>query len=132
MLYPVIVALMIAIAFSIFESGLCVGERWSGLRRLRASGDASRVDVLARRRIERVDFLARIGPTLGLMGTLIPLGPGLAALGRGDLETLAAAVITAFDTTVLGLLAGLVGYVIGRLRRRWYSEVLDHLEGAEA
>ena len=37
--------------------------------------------------IERTDFVTRIGPTLGLMGTLIPMGPGLAALGAGDVNT---------------------------------------------
>ncbi|HJO36774.1 MAG TPA: flagellar motor protein MotA, partial [Gammaproteobacteria bacterium] len=64
------------------------------------------------------------------MGTLIPLGPGLAALGRGELASLAEAVILAFDTTVLGLLVGLVGFVLGRLRRRWYDSLLDALEAA--
>ena len=61
---------------------------------------------------------------LGLMGTLIPLGPGLAALGEGDLQVLTTAMITAFDTTVIGLLAGMIGFVLGRLRRRWYDRAL--------
>ena len=67
---------------------------------------------------------------LGLMGTLIPLGPGLAALGRGELDVLAQAVTVAFNTTVLGLLAGILGFVIGRLRRRWYDAAIARLEAA--
>ncbi|MEM7586260.1 MAG: MotA/TolQ/ExbB proton channel family protein [Acidobacteriota bacterium] len=132
LLHPVVLGLMLAIAAAVFELGLSVGERFSGIASLRQRGDVRSADRLARRRIERADLLARIGPILGLMGTLIPLGPGLAALGQGDLATLAAAVITAFDTTVLGLLAGLVGFVVGRWRRRWYGELLDDLEGATA
>ena len=37
-------------------------------------------------------------------------------------------MLTAFDTTVLGIAAGIVGFVIGRLRRRWYDEALTTLE----
>jgi biopolymer transport protein ExbB/TolQ len=59
---------------------------------------------------------------------LIPLGPGLSALGQGNLDILATAMTVAFDTTVLGLLAGIVGYVLGRLRRQWYDRVIDQIE----
>lgn len=78
--------------------------------------------------IERTDIVTRIGPTLGLMGTLIPMGPGLAALGAGDVNTLANAIIVAFDTTVVGIGAGAVGYIVSKIRRRWYEEDLSNLD----
>ena len=58
------------------------------------------------KRLSYTDIITRIGPTLGLMGTLIPMGPGLAALGTGDIVTLSNAIIVAFDTTVVGIGAG--------------------------
>lgn len=82
----------------------------------------------AAKRIERTDIVTRIGPTLGLMGTLIPMGPGLAALGAGDVNTLANAIIVAFDTTVVGIGAGAVGYFVSKIRRRWYEEDLSNLD----
>ena len=78
--------------------------------------------------IERTDIVTRIGPTLGLMGTLIPMGPGLAALGAGDVNTLANAIIVAFDTTVVVIGAGAVGYIVSKIRRRWYEEDLSNLD----
>ena len=78
--------------------------------------------------IERTDVVTRIGPTLGLMGTLIPMGPGLAALGAGDVNTLANAIIVAFDTTVVGISAGAVAYFVSKVRRRWYEEYLSNLD----
>lgn len=78
--------------------------------------------------IERTDIVTRIGPTLGLMGTLIPMGPGLAALGAGDVNTLANAIIVAFDTTVVGIGAGAVAYFVSKVRRRWYEEYLSDLD----
>ena len=80
------------------------------------------------KKIERTDIITRIGPTLGLMGTLIPMGPGLAALGAGDVNTLANAIIVAFDTTVVGIGAGAVGYFVSKIRRRWYEEYLSNLD----
>jgi biopolymer transport protein ExbB/TolQ len=56
----------------------------------------------------RTDIVARLGPMLGLMATLIPLGPGLIALGQGDTKTLADCLLTAFDATVTGLAAAAV------------------------
>ncbi|MCE3262734.1 MAG: flagellar motor protein MotA [Pseudoduganella sp.] len=130
LLAPALLALLVACAVAALEAGIAVGERFNGLARLRAAGNAAHVQTLARHRLERADLLARIPPMLGLMATIIPLGPGLAALGQGDPAQLASAVTVAFDATVLGLVAGIAGMVIGKLRRRWYEETLDAMEHA--
>ncbi|ADL58647.1 MULTISPECIES: MotA/TolQ/ExbB proton channel family protein [Methanothermobacter] len=85
-------------------------------------------ELKAAKSLEKTDIVTRLGPTLGLMGTLIPMGPGLAALGAGDINTLAQAIIIAFDTTVVGLASGGIAYVISKVRRRWYEEYLSNLE----
>lgn len=128
LLMPALAALVFGCAVAVVEAGIAVGERVSGLARLREAADVARIQRLARRRLERSDLLARIPPMLGLMATIIPLGPGLAALGQGDPAKLATAVTVAFDATVLGLVAGIAGLVIGKLRRRWYEELLESLE----
>jgi small-conductance mechanosensitive channel len=128
LLQPVIVALLLLVVWALWEVGLAIGERTGGVRRLLHAGDDVLLARLANRRIDRADLIARMGPMLGLMGTLIPLGPGLAALGRGELDVLAQAVTVAFNTTVLGLLTGIIGFIVGRLRRRWYDAAMDQLE----
>ena len=85
-------------------------------------------EAKAAKSLEKTDIVTRLGPTLGLMGTLIPMGPGLAALGSGDINSLAQAIIIAFDTTVVGLAAGGIAYVISKIRRRWYEEYLSNLD----
>lgn len=131
LLTPALLALVAACAIALAEAGLALGERLWGLRRLAAVGDVMAVQRVARHRLERADLLARIPPMLGLMATIIPLGPGLAALGQGNPGELASAVTVAFDATVLGLVAGIGGLVVGKLRRRWYEELLEGLEEAE-
>lgn len=76
----------------------------------------------------RTDLVARLGPMLGLMATLIPLGPGMIALGQGDTGTLADSLLTAFDATVTGLAAAGVAFAISRLRKQWYEDYLRSLE----
>lgn len=78
--------------------------------------------------LRNTDIITRVGPTLGLMGTLIPLGPGLAALGAGDVNTLADALTIAFDTTVVGIGSGALCYFISKIRRGWYDQYLSDLD----
>jgi hypothetical protein len=126
LLQPVTLALLLLVAVAVWDIGVACGECWGGLRRWRSLPQAQ-VERRARKRLERCDLIARLGPILGLMGTLIPLGPGLAALGDGDIQLLSVAMRVAFDATVLGLLGGMGGFVLGRLRRRWYDELLDSM-----
>jgi biopolymer transport protein ExbB/TolQ len=73
------------------------------------------------------DLLAKLGPMFGLLGTLIPLGPGIIALGRGDTYTLSLSLLTAFDTTIAGLIAA-AAFVISAVRKKWYSGYMQSLE----
>lgn len=76
----------------------------------------------------KTDVLVRVGPILGLLGTLIPLGPGLAALGSGNIVTLAEALTVAFDTTVTGLVIGALAYLVSKFKKQWYESDLIVLE----
>ena len=76
------------------------------------------------------DIVARIGPMAGLMGTLIPLGPGLIALGQGDTFTLAQSLLVAFDTTIAGLCVAAVAFIISAVRKNWYENYMVMLEAA--
>ena len=74
------------------------------------------------------DLIAKIAPMFGLMGTLIPLGPGLLALGQGDTKTLSESLLIAFDTTVAGLISAAVAYIISSVRKGWYEQYMVGLE----
>ena len=78
-----------------------------------------------RRTVKITDLIARIAPMFGLMGTLIPLGPGLIALGQGDTKTLSDSLMIAFDTTIAGLVSGAVSYFISGVRKSWYEQYMS-------
>lgn len=105
------------------RTNLCAEDR-----KLIAKDILDREEFHARQVLSKTDLLAKLGPTLGLMGTIIPLGPGLVALGQGDVRGLSEAMTVAFDTTVVGIAAGAVGALISLFRHRWYEKELNTME----
>lgn len=80
--------------------------------------------------VSRTDLVAKIAPMLGLMGTLIPLGPGIQSMGQGQLDELASSIGIAFDTTIAGLVVAAVALVVSRFRKRWYEDYMVSSETA--
>ena len=85
-------------------------------------------DYASLRRLERTRLLVRAGPALGLMGTLIPLSPALAALAAGDVQRLSGNLRVAFSVTVVGILLGALAFGISLVRDRLYGQDLSDLE----
>jgi len=78
--------------------------------------------------LDHIKMIIRIGPSLGLIGTLIPMGTGLAALGQGDMTGLSSDLVIAFTTTVVGLAVGIVAYFFYTIKRRWAEEDIKNIE----
>lgn len=85
-------------------------------------------DYRSVRRLERTRILVRMGPALGLMGTLIPLSPALAGLADGDVQRLTDDLRVAFSVTVAGLLVGAVAYAVSLVRNRIYDQDYSDVE----
>ncbi len=77
--------------------------------------------------LERSRFMMKIGPMLGLMGTLIPMGPALAGLASGDIGSMAYNMRIAFATTVVGCFVAGVGLLVYSVKRHWYAEEISNL-----
>ncbi len=73
-------------------------------------------------------IFVRVAPGLGLIGTLIPMGTGLAALGQGDMTRLSSDLVIAFTTTVVGLAVGTVAFFFYTIKRRWVEEDIKNIE----
>lgn len=84
-------------------------------------------ELALHRALDRVRFVIKVGPALGLMGTLIPMGISLAALAEGNVPKMAGSMVTAFTATVAGLGAGVAAYLIALVRERWAREDLREM-----
>ena len=103
-------------------------------RLLEADGAAMRQRLLADYEIGADKDLAtsktlgKMGPMLGLMGTLIPMGPALVGLSTGDIASMAYNMQVAFATTVVGLFAAAIGFITGQVKQRWFLKEMTDLE----
>lgn len=73
-------------------------------------------------------MLIKYGPMLGLMGTLIPMGPALVGLAEGDIASMAYNMQVAFSTTVIGMLVAGIGLCALQSDQRYYAGCLNDLE----
>ncbi len=77
-----------------------------------------------RRDLDLPRALVKVGPSVGLLGTLIPMGTSLAALASGNLEAMAGQMVVAFTTTIIGLAIGTLAYVVTLVRQNWVNEAV--------
>ena len=102
---------------------------------IEAGADRSKADLLiseyeieADKELSTSKTLTKMGPILGLMGTLIPMGPALVGLASGDIASMAYNMQVAFATTVVGLVVSAIGFVTQQTKERWAAKNLTILE----
>lgn len=99
------------------------------------AGNSPRIDLLlseyeieADKNIATSKVLTKMGPILGLMGTLIPMGPALVGLASGDIASMAYNMQVAFATTVVGLVVSAIGFLTQQVKERWAVRDVTALE----
>lgn len=85
-------------------------------------------EIAADKDLSTSKTLSKMGPMLGLMGTLIPMGPALVGLSTGDIASMAYNMQVAFATTVVGLFAATIGFITQQIKQRWYLQDMTNLE----
>ncbi|MBR9651294.1 MotA/TolQ/ExbB proton channel family protein [Thalassovita aquimarina] len=141
-LMPVLVILAIMFTVALLYLGAFLAElaaRMTGragsrpLFRFRAANPAASRDALELhllRRLEPLRVVSRVAPMLGLVATMIPMGPALVAVSQGDTAGIAENLVIAFAAVIIALLAAAITYTVLSVRRRWLLEELDALLSA--
>lgn len=135
-LVPVLVLIAAALAYAFVSLGMFLAEtvqRWRGSYRPvlgRESGDSDDIELAIMKRLEWLRIVSRTAPMLGLVATMIPMGPALLALSRGDAASVGESLVVAFSAVILALVAASIAFFILTVRRRWLLEELRDLERA--
>jgi len=85
-------------------------------------------EIAADKELGQSKLLVKIGPMLGLMGTLIPMGPALVGLATGGIGSMAYNMQVAFATTVVGIVIGAIGFITLQVKQRWVADDMNILE----
>lgn len=88
------------------------------------------LEAAALKRLEVVRVATRVAPMLGLVATMIPMGPALKALADGQIADVSRNLMVAFSAVILALIASAITYVVAQVRRRWYAADLLALDEA--
>ena len=86
------------------------------------------LDVYAHSLLEAPRIASRVTPMLGLVATMIPMGPALKSLSDGNLAQVSENLMVAFSAVILALIAASITYWIVNVRRRWLAEELLEVE----
>lgn len=137
---PVLLIVMLLFLYAFYALG---GFLWQGRQRKQGQAQAfdllhsfkakpnmtvTELETLAFKRLEAPRIVTRVTPMLGLVATMIPMGPALKSLGTGDLSAVSDNLTVAFSAVILALVAASITYWVVNVRRRWYAEELVLIE----
>lgn len=139
-LFPVMVAIALLFSHAFFalgafswqalqrRNGIAGAFELLELRRCQPAIGVAELEAIALNRLEFIRIATRVTPMLGLVATMIPMGPALRALGDGQLAEVANSLTLAFSAVILALLAAAITYAVGHIRRRWYADELLQID----
>ena len=137
-LVPVIGLILASLAFALICLGrfaLEAGARVAGrpgqpltAHQRRTNCATDDLELLIMRRLEWLRIVSRSAPMLGLVATMIPMGPALLALGSNDSAAVSKNLVVAFSSVILALVAASISFFVYTIRRRWLLEELRALE----
>lgn len=137
-LVPVIALILAALAFSLISLGRFALEASSralgrpgrplALHQHRTGCSGDDLELLIMRRLEWLRIVSRSAPMLGLVATMIPMGPALLALGSNDGAAVGKNLVVAFSSVILALIAASIAFFVYTIRRRWLLEELRTIE----
>lgn len=139
-LVPALLLILVSLVYTVYAMGSLISEAWlrrNGQRATQLSLYAKRADIrtddlelLIMRKLELLRLTSRVTPLLGLVATLIPMGPALLALSENDTASVGTNMVVAFSGVTLALIAASISFVILNIRRRWLLEELRVIERA--
>jgi biopolymer transport protein ExbB/TolQ len=137
-LAPVLALILASLAYAFFALGAFAWEAWQRQRgryrsRLAAhqasTGAVSDdLELWILKRLEALRIVSRTAPMLGLVATMIPMGPALLALTQSDAQAVGENLVVAFSAVILALIAASIAFLVLTVRRRWLLEELRGIE----
>lgn len=139
-LAPVLVTIAVLFLYAFYALGGFLLQAWQrrggiergfelyAARRANPSLSIVELEALAVQRLEFGRIATRVAPMLGLVATMIPMGPALKALADGQLADVSRNLMVAFSAVILALIAAAITYWVVNVRRRWYAHDLAMIE----
>lgn len=145
---PVIIAILIMFIYGLFAAGRFVSQslirRKGAINYLRDVQQAKlqpipgyqihnyfvqnpqasedELQVFALKKLETLRIVTRLSPMLGLVATMVPMGPALKALADGNIQGISENLIIAFAAVIWGLVVSILTFWPASVKKRWYAD----------
>jgi MotA/TolQ/ExbB proton channel family protein len=137
-LMPVLALIVVALAYAFIALGAFAAETWQRFRGTHRSplvayqaahaASSEDVELWIMKRLEWLRIVSRTAPMLGLVATMIPMGPALLALANNDAKAVGENLVVAFSAVILALISASITFVLLTVRRRWLLQELRAIE----
>lgn len=135
LLWPVNLLVLLSLAYAIISLGGFLFE-WS--KRITHPGkilvlpttpehSVEALELIVLQELEGLRLCSRIAPMLGLVATMIPMGPALIAVSSGASQEVAQNLAPAFAAVIIALVAASITFWIHTIRRRWLLTEMTRL-----
>lgn len=143
-LFPVLLLILLLFVYSLFAMGMFLAQTFVrrrhrddmdrgydivGYSRANVVTDPDDLEIYAYKKLEYSSITTRVSPMLGLVATMIPMGPALKALANGNIQGISENLIIAFSAVIFSLITASITYWLTSVRKRWYAaEIRDILK----
>lgn len=141
LLMPVMLLILASLIYAAYALGRFVVEAWQrrtgryhsqlAAWHARYGGSSDDLELWIMQQLEWLRITARSAPMLGLVATMIPMGPALLALTRSDAQGIGENMVVAFSAVIVALVSASISFFILTIRRRWLLQELRNVERAQ-
>ncbi len=145
LLQPVLIGIYLSFVYAVIEVGRMAALSWLRFQhpkpeqaqpgypilsyfKTQKSATLNEIEVIALRQLETVRIVTRITPMLGLIATLIPMGPALVALQENNTYAMGEHMGVAFTAVTISLAAASLTFWVASIKKRWFAEELVEIE----
>lgn len=145
LLHPVLIGIYLSFLYAVIEIGRMAAMAWLRLQHVQPkaaqpgypilnyfatqrSVTLNEIEVYALKQLETVRIVTRITPMLGLIATLIPMGPALVALQENNTYAMGEHLGVAFTAVTISLAAASLTFWVASIKKRWFAEELVEIE----
>lgn len=129
--WPVALGVVLSFVYAVYVLGMFgveyIQRRRAPNRALLLHGygkNQDQMELAVLKDLEGVRLCSRVAPMLGLIATMIPMGPALVAVASGQSEGVASSLAPAFASVIVALASASITFVVYTVRRRWLMREL--------
>jgi len=89
--------------------------------------DVDSLELFAFKKIETAAIVTRVAPLLGLVATMITMGPALKSLADGSVQGISENLMIAFSAIILALISASITSLITSKRKGWYAQEIINI-----